>query len=149
MKAGDVFFPEIPESQQTQIKILLKERKALLMKGYEAARRNMALMYMRSERSDLNLRMTQVGVGGWVSGWVGVRYKTSQSSRRCYNIYEHENQVFFSTHVHTCIISYTMCVCVLSSLILPTYYTPLYMLISVTVRRQTLNPTGVGHTGGK
>lgn len=34
------------------------------MKGYEAARRNMALMYMRSERSDLNLRMTQVGDKG-------------------------------------------------------------------------------------
>ena len=33
---------------------------ALLMKGYEATRRNMALMYMRSERSELNLRMTQV-----------------------------------------------------------------------------------------
>lgn len=61
MKAGESFFPEVPETQQTQIKILLKERKALLMKGYEAARRNMALMYMRSERSDLNLRMTQVG----------------------------------------------------------------------------------------
>lgn len=32
------------------------------MKGYEAARRNMALMYMRSERSDLNLRMSQVSL---------------------------------------------------------------------------------------
>ncbi|CAM9403164.1 unnamed protein product, partial [Ectocarpus sp. 8 AP-2014] len=48
-----------PQAQQGQIKVLLKERQPLLMKGYEAARRNMALMYMRSERSDLNLRMSQ------------------------------------------------------------------------------------------
>ncbi|CAN0496571.1 unnamed protein product, partial [Ectocarpus sp. 12 AP-2014] len=59
VKAGETFLPEVPEAQQGQIKVLLKERQPLLMKGYEAARRNMALMYMRSERSDLNLRMSQ------------------------------------------------------------------------------------------
>ncbi|CAN0329152.1 unnamed protein product [Ectocarpus sp. 6 AP-2014] len=59
VKAGETFLPEVPETQQGQIKVLLKERQPLLMKGYEAARRNMALMYMRSERSDLNLRMSQ------------------------------------------------------------------------------------------
>ncbi|CAN0320784.1 unnamed protein product, partial [Ectocarpus fasciculatus] len=59
VKAGETFLPEVPEAQRGQIKVLLKERQPLLMKGYEAARRNMALMYMRSERSDLNLRMSQ------------------------------------------------------------------------------------------
>lgn len=60
IKVGETFLPEIPQEQRSQIKVLLRERLALLMKGYEAARRNTAIMYMRSERSELNLRMTQV-----------------------------------------------------------------------------------------
>ncbi|CAN0214812.1 unnamed protein product, partial [Hapterophycus canaliculatus] len=59
IKVGDTFLPEITQQQRNQIKVLLRERLALLMKGYEAARRNTAIMYMRSERSELNLRMTQ------------------------------------------------------------------------------------------
>lgn len=51
---------QVSPIQRKQTQVLLSERLALLMKGYEATRRNMALMYMRSERSELNLRMTQV-----------------------------------------------------------------------------------------
>ena len=59
---------QVPRTLRAQTRVLFAERQALLMKGYEATRRNMAILYLRSERSDLNLRICQVG------GWVGRPY---------------------------------------------------------------------------
>lgn len=59
---------QVPHTLRAQTRVLFAERHALLMKGYEATRRNMAILYLRSERSDLNLRICQVGGVEW--GWM-------------------------------------------------------------------------------
>ncbi|CAM9989576.1 unnamed protein product [Sphacelaria rigidula] len=61
VRPGGSFYSEVNPVHKLQIRRLFAERQALLMKGYEATRRNMALMYMRSERSDLHLQHSQQG----------------------------------------------------------------------------------------
>ncbi|CAM9612847.1 unnamed protein product, partial [Laminaria digitata] len=59
IEPGETFLAQVPRTLRAQTRVLFAERQALLMKGYEATRRNMAILYLRSERSDLNLRICQ------------------------------------------------------------------------------------------